>query len=70
MSSTNRDLVVVADAFLRWYRVTVRCEAFAVLGVKSQQGKCLSIGEKEDGKTERPWALFQETPTGKARLSY
>jgi hypothetical protein len=41
--------------------VTVRCEAFAILGVKSQQWKYLSIGDKEKGKTE--------TPTGKARLS-
>ena len=49
---------------------TVRCEAFAMLRVKSQQGKYLCIGDKEKGKTERPWALFQETPTGKARLSY
>jgi hypothetical protein len=39
-------------------------------GVKSQQRKYLSIGDKEKAKTERPWALFQETPTGKARLSY
>jgi hypothetical protein len=41
-----------------------------MLRAKSQQWKYLSIGEKEKGKTERPWGLFQETPTGKARLSY
>jgi len=41
-----------------------------MLGVKSQKGKYLSIGDEEKGKTERPWALFQDTPTGKARLSY
>jgi hypothetical protein len=41
-----------------------------MLGAKSQQRKYLSIGDKERGKTERPWALFQETWTGKARLSY